>query len=245
MSLVTSIAENLETVNGRIHRAAQMVGRHPDQVSLIVVTKSHPIEIVQAAIEAGATQLGENYVEEALPKIAKFPVGEYLSWHMIGHIQSRKAKPVSGNFSWVHTVDSPKLARRLDQFAREFERQIPVLLECNVSGEETKAGWIAWNELEWHALAQEISPLLEMENLIPHGLMTMAPFFDRPEKARPYFLRLRKLRDYLADEFPQHDWKELSMGMSGDFEVAVQEGATMVRIGTAILGERQKREDKL
>lgn len=242
MNLAKSIAENIENVNERINRAAQMVGRHPDQVRLIVVTKGHPLAIVQAAIEAGATDLGENYVEEALPKIAEFPGGGDLAWHMIGHIQSRKAKPVSGSFNWVQTVDSLKLARRLDRFAGEIERRIPILLECNVSGEETKAGWAAWNELEWHTLAEEISPLLEMENLIPHGLMTMAPFYDQPEKTRPYFLRLRQLRDYLAGEFPQHDWKELSMGMSGDFEIAVQEGATMVRIGTAILGKRPNRE---
>ena len=135
-----------------------------------------------------------------------------------------------------------KEARRLDRFTGEFERQIPILLECNVSGEETKFGWTAWNELEWQDLAQEILPLLEMDNLILRGLMTMAPFFDEPEKARPYFHRLRNLRDYLADKYPQHGWGELSMGMSGDFEVAVEEGATMIRIGTAILGERQKRE---
>jgi pyridoxal phosphate enzyme (YggS family) len=242
MSQLTAIGENLERVNERIQHAARTAGRNGNRVRLIVVTKGHPIEIVDAAIEAGAVNLGENYVEEALPKIARFPRGAELEWHMIGHIQSRKAKNVSRNFGWIQTVDSIKLARRLDRFAGEFERQIPILLECNVSGEETKFGWTAWNELEWQELAQEISPLLEMENLIPRGLMTMAPYFDQPEKARPYFQRLKKLRDYFAEQFPQHDWGELSMGMSGDFEVAIQEGATMVRIGTAILGERKKRE---
>jgi uncharacterized pyridoxal phosphate-containing UPF0001 family protein len=123
-----------------------------------------------------------------------------------------------------------------------MERHFPVLLECNVSGEETKFGWTAWNDLEWNELAAEISPILEMENLYLRGLMTMAPFFGEPEKARPFFRRLRKLRDFLANRYPGQDWSELSMGMSEDYEVAIQEGATMVRIGTAILGRRENKE---
>jgi len=242
MNQIASIGENLERVKERIHRSIHLAGREGDQVKLIVVTKGHPMEIVEAAIEAGVEDLGENYVEESMPKIGMYPSSDSLRWHMIGHIQSRKAKTVSQKFDWVHTIDSIKLARRLSRFAGEFGRQIPFLLECNTSGEDTKFGWTAWNELEWVELAEEISPLLEMENIIPRGLMTMAPFFDQPESARLYFRRLRKLRDYFSEKFPQHEWGELSMGMSGDYEVAIQEGATMVRIGTAILGERQIRE---
>jgi len=242
MCRVDSVSKNFLRVIERIHRAANSVGRDGDSVKLIVVTKGHPIDVVSAAIEAGASDLGENYVEEASPKIFEHPSGPALSWHMIGHVQSRKAKAVSNQFDWVQTVDRMKLARRLDRFAGEINRKIPILLECNVSGEETKYGWAAWNELGWQELCDEIAPVLEMENLIPHGLMTMAPYFDQPEEARPYFQRLRKLRDYCAEHFPEHDWHELSMGMSGDFEVAVQEGATMVRIGTAILGKRQNRK---
>ena len=241
MNQTNSIRDNLERVKERIHLAAQAVGRDGDQVRMIVVTKGHPFEIVKAAVSAGVKELGENYVEESLPKISLLSQESQVRWHMIGHIQSRKAKSVSEQFDWVHTIDSLKLARRLNRFAGESGRRIPFLLECNVSGEETKYGWATWNELEWEPLAQVILPILEMENLIPRGLMTMAPFFDRPEQARPYFQRLRRLSEYLSGEFPQYDWDELSMGMSGDFEVAVQEGATMVRIGTAILGERQKR----
>ena len=241
MNQINSIRDNLERVKERIHVAAQSVGREGEQVRLIVVTKGHPVQFAEAAVSAGAEDLGENYVEESLPKISLLSQGSQVHWHMIGHIQSRKAKPVSEHFDWVHTVDSLKLARRLNRFAGETGRRIPFLLECNVSGEETKFGWSAWNELEWEPLAQVILPVLEMENLIPRGLMTMAPFFDQPEKARPYFQRLRRLSEYLTGKFPQHDWDELSMGMSGDFEAGVQEGATMVRIGTAILGERQKR----
>jgi pyridoxal phosphate enzyme (YggS family) len=236
-----SISNNLARVREKIHQAARSVGRDGDQVRLIVVTKGHPIEIVQAALASGAEDLGENYVEESLPKIGIHPSGDNLRWHMIGHIQSRKARAVSEYFDWVHTVDSLKLARRLDRFAGEFGRKIPFLLECNMSGEETKYGWPAWNELEWELLAGEIEPILEMDNIMVRGLMTMAPFFDDPEPARPYFQRLRKLQEYLSARFSNHDWNELSMGMSGDYEVAIQEGATMVRIGTAILGERPGR----
>ncbi|MCK4725822.1 MAG: YggS family pyridoxal phosphate-dependent enzyme [Anaerolineales bacterium] len=242
MSQSATISENLDRESEYIRIAARSVGRDGEQVRLIVVTKGHPFEIVEQAIEAGATELGENYVEESLPKIARVNPESGLKWHMIGHVQSRKAKPVSENFDWVQTVDSLKLAKRLDRFAKENERQIPFLLECNVSGEGTKFGWTAWNELEWNELAEEISPILELENLNLKGLMTMAPFFNEPNKAQPTFKKLRELRDFMAQKFPGHEWDELSMGMSGDYEVAIQEGATMVRIGTAILGKREKKE---
>jgi hypothetical protein len=242
MNQSAAISENLDRVSERIHLTARSVGRDGDQVRLIVVTKGHPFETVEQAIKAGATDLGENYVEESLPKIARVNLEAGLKWHMIGHVQSRKAKPVSENFDWVQTVDSLKLAKRLDRFARENERQIPFLLECNVSGEETKFGWTAWNELEWNELAEEFSPILELGNLNLKGLMTMAPFFNEPDKARPTFKRLRELRDFMAQKYPGHEWDELSMGMSGDYEVAIREGATMVRIGTAILGKREKKE---
>jgi len=238
------VSRNLEQVKERIHHAAQASGRSAEQVRLIVVTKGHPQSKVQQVVEAGVKNIGENYVEESLLKMASVSPDVELTWHMIGHIQSRKARLVSQNFDWVQTVDSIKLARRLDRFAGEYERIIPVLLECNVSGEESKYGWIAWNELEWPALAEEISPILEMENLLVQGLMTMAPYFLDPSQARPFFQRLGKLRDFLAKLFPTQEWSELSMGMSGDYEAAIQEGATMVRIGTAILGERETKEGK-
>lgn len=241
MSQSESIVNNLARVKERIHQAAHSVDRDGDDVRLIVVTKGHPVDRVQAAIEAGVGDLGENYVEESLPKISIHPSNERLRWHMIGHIQSRKARAVSEHFDWVHTIDSVKLARRLDRFAGDFGRSLPFLLECNVSGEETKYGWPAWNELEWEALVGEIATILEMENLSVRGLMTMAPFFDDPEDARPFFQRLSKLQRHLAGIFPNQEWSELSMGMSGDYEVAVEEGATIVRIGTAILGERPVR----
>jgi pyridoxal phosphate enzyme (YggS family) len=234
----TSITENYTLVSDRIEVAAASVGRTSDQIRLLVVTKGHPIEIIHQVIRAGAKSLGENYVEESLPKIATVGEASGVEWHMIGHVQSRKARKVCEHFDWVQSVDSLRLATRLDRFASETGKQLPILLECNVSGEETKYGWPAWNELEWNDLADEISPILELGNLSLRGLMTMPPFFSNPEQARPYFVRLHKLGDYFSVKFPDNDWRELSMGMSADYEIAVQEGATIVRIGTAILGKR-------
>lgn len=234
-----SISENFNRVSSKLEETAIAVGRTFEQVQLIVVTKGHPIEIVHQAIDAGAMFLGENYVEESLPKIASVGQDKGIHWHMIGHVQSRKAKKVCEHFDSVQSVDSLKLATRLNRFASEMGKELPILLECNVSGEETKYGWTAWNELEWDYLADEISEILAMSNLNSQGLMTMPPLFNDPEQARPFFIRLRKLRDYLTAQFPDNDWHELSMGMSADYEVAVQEGATIVRIGTAILGKRK------
>lgn len=234
-----SIAENFNRVRAKLEDAAITVGRTAEQVRLIVVTKGQPIVKVHEAIEAGAKYLGENYVEESLPKIASVKGVKDIEWHMIGHVQSRKARKVCQNFDWVQSVDSLKLATRLNRFADEIGKNLPILLECNVSGEESKFGWDAWNELEWSNLADEISNILALSNLNVRGLMTMPPFFADPEKARLFFIRLRKLRDYLSNQFPENDWHELSMGMSADYEIAVQEGATIVRIGTAILGKRE------
>ena len=234
----SSIAENLKRITDRINAAARSVGRTSEQVRLVVVTKGHPVEIVQQVIEAGGKDIGENYVEESLPKINAVGQVDGLKWHMIGHVQSRKARRVCENFDWVESIDSLRLATRTDRFAGELEKRMPVLLECNVSGEESKFGWPAWNELEWDNLIQESAPIMEMRNLKVMGLMTMPPFTPDPEQARPYFIRLRKLRDYFAAEFPDNDWSELSMGMSADYEIAIQEGATIIRIGTSIVGSR-------
>jgi len=236
--LVKRIQANYQAVQEKIAQVARSVGRQPDQVRLMVVTKGHSLEVVRAALEAGARLFGENYVEEALVKIQALSTIPDIEWHMIGHVQSRKADQVSQDFSWVHTVDSLKLATRLDRFAGALGRRLTVLLECNVSHEESKFGWKAWDESGWGTLAGEIAPILDLPALEVRGLMTMPPFFPDPELARPYFKKLRQLQVFFRDRFPQISWSELSMGMSGDFEVAVQEGATIVRVGTAILGER-------
>jgi PLP dependent protein len=157
---------------------------------------------------------------------------------MIGHVQSRKARLVADHFALLHSLDSLKLAQRLDRFAAERDRVLPVLLEFNVGGEESKAGWDASHESQWNLFLPEIATLLDLPHLRVHGLMTMPPLETDPEDSRRFFQRLRQLRERLAAQFPQADWRELSMGTSADYHVAVEEGATLVRVGTAIVGAR-------
>lgn len=161
-----------------------------------------------------------------------------VQWHIIGHVQSRKVRMVCEHFDYLHSLDSLNLAHRLDHQCAELKRVLPVLLEFNVSGEESKSGWPAWDEPLWTKLMVDIQSIVEFPHLRVEGIMTMPPYFDNPEHARPFFKRMRKLQEFLARKFPQMGWQELSMGMSGDYEVAVQEGATWVRIGQAILGPR-------
>lgn len=231
------VQENLQQVLERIEQAAGNSGRNPDSVKLVVVTKTHPVELIQAAIKAGAKYLGENYADEALPKIEALKE-QVVQWHMIGHVQSRKAEMVCNAFDTVHSLDSLKLAQRYDRFAGQIGRKLPVLLQFNVSGEETKSGWEAWQESQWVQLLPEIESITALENLNVQGLMTMPPYTEDPEAVRPYFRKLAQLRDFLAGHLQRTVWDELSMGMSGDYEVAIQMGATWVRVGTAIFGPR-------
>jgi PLP dependent protein len=237
--LVSSIRENYQSTLDQIASAARKSNRDPEDVRLVVVTKSQPIEVVQAAIEAGARILGENYPEEAVTKIQSLAAQSAVEWHMIGHVQSRKARLVADHFALLHSLDSVKLAQRLDRFAAEQNHVLPVLLEFNVGGEESKAGWHASDELKWEALLPEIASILELSHLRVRGLMTMPPWETNPEAARRFFERLRSLRDYLSAQYSQVDWRELSMGTSADYAVAVEEGATLVRVGTAIVGARK------
>lgn len=235
---LSTIKSNYERVMERIHAAALDAGRDPETVRLVVVTKGQEIEGLRQAVGAGANRLGENYVEEALDKMVQFGQNVEVEWHMIGHIQSRKARLVAENFDFVHSLDSYKLAVRLDRFSGESDHRLPVLLECNVSGEGSKFGFPAWEKDQWHALAAAARQIADLPNLSVQGLMTMPPYFDDPEDARPYFQRLVRLRDFLCQKLPQLAWSELSMGMSGDYEIAVQEGATLLRVGQAIMGLR-------
>lgn len=232
------IRQNYARVLERIERAACSVGRRADSIRLVVVTKGQPIEKIIALLDLGARDLGENYVEEAAKKMELLTAIPDITWHMIGHVQSRKARLVWELFDQVHSLDSKKLAEKFEKAASETNRSLPVLLECNVSGESSKFGWPAWNESQWEILCQDINQLKEMEHIQITGLMTIPPYFEDPEMARPYFQRLRNLQEFLCKRFPDMDWSELSMGMSSDFEVAIQEGATIVRIGTAIMGPR-------
>jgi pyridoxal phosphate enzyme (YggS family) len=236
--LVTEIRGRYLQALDQIATAARRVQRDPDEVRLVVVTKSQPLEVVQAALEAGIKILGENYPEEGVMKIQSLPGQSEVEWHMIGHVQSRKARLVAEHFALLHSLDSLKLAGRLHRFAAEQNRVLPVLLEFNVGGEESKSGWNASDESKWNLLLSEIKSVVELTNLRVRGVMTMPPLETDPEQARRYFQSLRRLRDHLAGAFHQADWHELSMGTSADYPVAVEEGATLVRVGTAIVGAR-------
>lgn len=236
--LIQSIRERYLSTVDLIATAAKTSGRTPDSVKVVVVTKTQPIEVVQAAIEAGAGILGENYPEEGAMKIQSLGHFSAVEWHMIGHIQSRKAQIVVQNFSLVHSLDSLKLANRLDRFAEEALRILPVLLEFNVGGEESKSGWDASNETAWSRLVDEVGAVLALPQLQVRGLMTMPPLGTIAGASRPYFQKLKRLQEFLSLQFPQANLGELSMGTSSDFEVAVEEGATLVRVGTAIIGQR-------
>jgi PLP dependent protein len=241
--LVSSIRESYFRTLNHIADAARKYGRNPNEIRLVVVTKSQPVEVVQAAIEAGVQILGENYPEEGVMKIQSVTGQSGVEWHMIGHVQSRKARLVADHFALLHSLDSLKLAQRLDRFAGERNQRLPVLMEFNVGGEESKYGWKAVEESQWEAFLPEIGSLLDLPNLRVHGLMTMPPLGTEPADSRRFFQRLRRLRDYLAAQFPQADWHELSMGTSADYGVAVEEGATLVRVGTAIVGARNYPSD--
>lgn len=227
-----SISDNLKIVQDRIAAAAKRAHRDPSSIRLIVVTKTIDIIRIQEAIAAGAAILGENRVQEAKGKIDK--LGPAADWHLIGRLQTNKAKFAVKLFSLIHSVDNLELAHELDKQALKSGKVQDVLIEVNTSLEVSKAGIGAEDAL---ALVQEAAKL---DNISIKGLMTMPPFFDDPEKARPFFKELRELAGRIAQaNIPGVSMQELSMGMSGDFETAVEEGATMVRVGTAIFGERK------
>ena len=236
--LVNSIRERYLGTLDKIASAAKRSGRSLEAVKLVVVTKAQPVEVAQAAIEAGAVILGENYAEEGVTKIQSLQNFSAVEWHMIGHVQSRKAPLVAGHFNFVHSLDSLKLAKKLERSCGEAGRILPVLLEFNVGGEESKGGWEAVDETRWGECLGEISEILAMPNLQVRGLMSMPPLGETAEFSRPYFQKLRRLRDFFASQLPQAVFSELSMGTSSDYEVAVEEGATFVRVGTAIVGPR-------
>lgn len=233
------IKSNYLDILQRIKSAACSVGRNPNDIKLVVVSKEKSRKIIQNAIEAGIHIFGENYADEAVPKIRSITNTQELHWHMIGHIQSRKARLVIEYFDYVHSLDSVKLANKLNSYAQEYMKIMPVLIEFNVGGEASKFGFPAWNIEHWGELLPSVEQILKLPGLHIEGLMTVPPYFTDPEKSRSYFHTLRELQEYLQDEFPQASWRELSMGMSADFEIAIEEGATWVRIGQAILGRRE------
>jgi pyridoxal phosphate enzyme (YggS family) len=236
------ISQRLDQIRKRISRAALSCGKSPDEIALVVVSKSQPVEVIEAAISVGIRRFGENYPEETLSKILQLQDQPEIEWHMIGHLQSRKARIVVENFHMLHSLDSTQLAEKLDNLLAESGKKMLSLLEFNVGGEESKFGWPAWDEKRWKELLPEISKILALEHLQISGLMTMPPLVEDEQKARLFFRKLRNLRDYLSISFPGANFNMLSMGTSADFEIAIEEGATMIRVGQAILGSRPSRK---
>lgn len=238
------INNRLKAVQSRIAAAERRTGREPGSVLLVAVTKTHPVDVAREAFRAGLRHFGENRVEEAEAKIAAAgAIGlDGATWHMIGHVQGRKAKKATELFSWLHSLDSVKLAHHLNDALHEAGRQISVLLEVNLSGEIHKNGF---DLRDWPQKAEQEEPfLVAVEQIISltglhiEGLMTLPPYASNPEHARPFFGRLRMMRDRLCNVFGPGNWQHLSMGMSADYEIAIEEGATIIRLGTALFGPR-------
>jgi pyridoxal phosphate enzyme (YggS family) len=227
---MSAIADRYEDVCARVAAAAERAGRDPDDVTIVAVTKKFLVNTIDQARAAGITDVGENYAQELAAKYDVLPRAEELIWHFIGHLQRNKVKQVIGRADLIHTVDSERLAREIDKRAAAEDEIQPILIEVNLAGEESKSG----------IAVAEVEPLLEviygLEAIQCVGFMVMPPWPKTPEDNRSWFARLRELRDRLATD--EHPLRELSMGTSGDFEVAVEEGATLVRVGTAIFGPR-------
>lgn len=229
---MTDIKSRIDAVKARISQAAVDSGRAPDAVRLVAVSKTHPAERVRAALAAGHTVFGENYIQEARDKIAALE-DTPARWHFIGHLQTNKAKYAVRLFELIHSVDSLRLAEAIDREAEKRGIVQRVLIQVNIAGEASKSG----------SAPEAAAALVRQAAALPHlsveGLMTMPPFFDDPDRARPFFMRLREIRDAVATAGPTaFPLPELSMGMTGDFEAAIGEGATLVRVGTAIFGGR-------
>ncbi len=225
------IAERIASVRERMGRAAMRAGRSPEEITLVAVTKGVSVERIRAAIAAGLTHFGENRVQEAERKIAE--IGASVTWHLVGHLQSNKARKALRLFHIIHSLDSVRLAQRLDRIAGEEGRRLPVLLQVDLAGEPTKFG------IPVEQLLEVARACRAFEHLDIRGLMAIPPYCEDPEQVRPYFRRLAQcLRELNAQGLWEPPLTELSMGMSHDFEVAIEEGATMVRIGRAIFGER-------
>jgi pyridoxal phosphate enzyme (YggS family) len=226
-----SIARNLDNINQLIRLAAEKAGRDPAAIHLVAVSKTRPAADIIEAFQASQTVFGENYIQELVPKLTE--VSEAVQWHVIGHLQSNKVKYIAGQVAMIHSVDRISLATEIDRQWGKLGKVCDVLVQVNISGESTKSG----------ATEEGAIQLVRECALLPHirvrGLMTMPPFFDDPEAARPFFAGLRRLSEVVtAHNIAGVNMVELSMGMSGDFEAAIQEGATLVRIGTAIFGNR-------
>ncbi|HYN08454.1 MAG TPA: YggS family pyridoxal phosphate-dependent enzyme [Vicinamibacterales bacterium] len=234
-AVVAGIAENLDAVRRRLHAAAERVNRPPSDIQLIAVSKTFGPELVRAAAAAGQRDFGENRVQEGLDKIERLSGADIpeIRWHLIGHLQSNKTKRAAGAFAWIQSVDSRELLKKIDAAAVELATKPRVLIQVDLAHEETKFG------MDEQGLAGLVHAALDARAVTLRGLMIVPPIPTDAEESRPWFRRLRNLRDELvAGGVPADRLRELSMGMSLDFEIAVEEGATMVRVGTAIFGQR-------
>lgn len=247
---MSNLAANIAAVRERMETAATRAGRKVDEITLVAVTKTHPLETVIAAYRAGLRHFGENRVAEGGDKVAGLARLIPLEspdppiWHLIGHLQSRQVEQALGHFQVIEAVDSLKLAQRINRLAeRDGYPPVEILLECNVSGETSKYGFALerWSTdpAQLDDFLQTVTELAALDKLIIRGLMTMAPLVADPEETRPIFKSLAALREKLRVERPELDWRRLSMGMTDDFEVAIEEGATIVRLGRALFGERE------
>lgn len=226
------LATNLHRVQEQIAEAAQRVGRSSEEITLVAISKTRPLSMVKIAYDMGIRNFGENRVQEALTKIEAFRPSD-VHWHLVGHLQTNKVGKVASQFDLIHSVDSLHLAEALNRvMIRHSGLRQPVLLQVNISGESSKEGVSPADTID---LACQVAALPGLEI---QGLMTIAPLVDHAEKVRPIFQGLRELRDHLRDAMPQCSWQHLSMGMTDDYQVAIEEGATIVRIGRAIFGER-------
>jgi pyridoxal phosphate enzyme (YggS family) len=237
----SQLQNNLDRVSTQMMKAAEKSGRQPETIKLIAVTKGQRVETIEYAVELGVTRFGENYPEETVGKIKQLvTISPEIEWHMIGHIQSRKVPMVVDYFSRVHSLDSLHIAEIISKRLADELKTIPVLLEMNLTGEQSKFGFPAWDEKTFKDTLQEISEIVNYKELKISGLMTMPPLSEDPETSRLIYRRLREIQTVLEKTFTSNNWSDLSMGSSFDFEVAIEEGATMVRIGQALFGPRSR-----
>ena len=229
--MANTITENYKNIESRVLAACQRAGRDPSSVTLISVTKDKPVEALMECYEAGARTFGENKVQELTAKMPQLP--KDISWHMIGHLQRNKVKYIAGQVALIHSVDSYRLAEEINIHGKKLGKKLPILIEVNIAREDTKFGIMPEETLQ---LCREISPL---DGIEVKGLMTIAPYTPDPESNRPFFRSLKQLSiDIASEKIDNISMDVLSMGMTGDFEVAIEEGATLVRVGTGIFGER-------
>jgi len=239
-NLREEIQIRLTEIKKNIARACEASGRHPNEVQILAISKRQPIEVIQAAHNVGILSFGESYVQEAIDKMKVLDGVSDLHWEMVGHVQSRKARQVAESFDRIHSLDSLNLAERLNRFRPLELKPLEVYLEVNLANEESKSGFRAENQQDWQDLLPVVETIGQLPGLKLIGLMAMPPLFDDPQHSRPYFHSLKRLKVFLNEQFPNLNMTGLSAGTSGDYEVAIEEGATVIRIGEALLGPRNK-----